>query len=159
MLTIAEREKLIGRIREFPQVLGDMVRGLREDQLDTPCGEGEWTVRQVVHHVTDACLNYFIRMKLVLTEEKPILKPFQQDEWARLPDSLCASPEGSLSILRGLHARWADLIESVPEPAWERWGMHLELGKLTLDDLLVNINRHSDEHLAQIGRLRKKAGW
>ncbi|MCZ6776414.1 MAG: hypothetical protein O7D34_08165 [Ignavibacteria bacterium] len=39
--------------------------------MDIPYRSGGWTVRQVVHHLADSHLNAFVRMKLILTEEKP----------------------------------------------------------------------------------------
>ena len=159
MLTEPERQERIAKIREFPKTLGDAVKGLTDQQLDTLSAEGEWTVRQIAHHMVDACLNQFVRMRLVLTEEKPILKPFGQDEWARLPDSLRGPLAPSFSILKGLCQRWRELLKSVSGPAWERWGMHLEAGKLTVDDILAGAARHLEEHLAQIQGLRKKMGW
>ena len=50
------------------------------------CGEGEWTSRQVVHRLADAHLDGFVRGKLVLTEENPLCKPYNQESWAKLPD-------------------------------------------------------------------------
>jgi hypothetical protein len=153
-----ERRRLIAKVRGFPAAMEEKVRAAGEHALDTPCGEGEWTVRQVVHHATDACMNFFVRTKLILTEENPILKPFLQEEWAETPDSRCSSVEASLVVLRGLHERWADLLETVPEPAWERCGIHLMAGKISLGDLLANSVRHCEEHLAQVAKSTPSRG-
>ena len=41
---------------------------------------------QNVHHLVDSHANAYIRCKLILTEEHPALKPYDQDAWAALPD-------------------------------------------------------------------------
>lgn len=158
MATAEERQKQIDRIEELPRLLEEAVRGLNDEQLDTPYREGGWTVRQVVHHLADSHANAFIRVKLTLTEERPALKPYDQDEWARLTDT--ALPlEPSLAILRGLHQRWTALLRAVPEEAWPRAAYHPERGDITLDDQLNLYAGHGANHVRQIADLRARQGW
>ncbi len=154
MATAAERREMIAKLREFPARLEAAVGGLSDAQLDEPGGEGEWSVRQVIHHLADAHMNGIIRMKLVLTEEKPILKPYDQEEWARLADTTRAAVGPSMQILKGVHERWSTLLEGLPEPAWQRQGVHLEAGLLTLDGLLATFVGHGENHLQQIAKIR-----
>ncbi len=158
MATALERQGMIAQIRELPARIEAMVGELNEQQLDAPGGEGEWSLRQVMHHLADAHMNGFIRMKLVLTEEKPILKPYDQEKWAELPDTTRVPIQPSLAILRGLHQRWAALLESLAEPVWQRQGVHLEGGLLSLEDLLVTFVRHGEAHLEQMGKIRRANG-
>jgi hypothetical protein len=159
MPTAAERREKIERIRGFPAALEAVVEGLDDARLDTPYRDGGWTVRQVVHHLADSHLNGYARMKWILTEERPSLKSYEQDEWAALPDGRSAPIATSLAILRGLHARWAALLERIPEAGWSRAGAHPEVGAVTLDDLLDLYARHGESHLGQIAKLRVKQGW
>jgi hypothetical protein len=62
------------------------VNKLSDQQLDTPYRPGGWTVRQVLHHVPDSHLNAYIRFKLALTESEPMIKPYDEKQWAELPD-------------------------------------------------------------------------
>lgn len=158
-LTAVDRREMISRIRELPARIETMVAGLDERQLDVPGGEGEWSVRQVMHHLADAHLNGFVRMKLVITEEKPILKPYDQEKWAELPDTTELPIDPSMAILRGIHERWGVLLESLPEQAWRRQGVHLEAGLLSLDDLLATFVRHGEAHLEQMAEIRQANGW
>ena len=64
----SNRQTKIVQIRDLPAKLEVLVKDLDDTQLDTPCGEGEWTIRQVVHHVADSHMNSYIRLKLILTE-------------------------------------------------------------------------------------------
>jgi hypothetical protein len=150
---------MLARLRQLPAAAEAAVHGLNDAHLDTPCGEGEWTVRQVVHHLADAHMNGFIRMKLILTEEQPTLKPYDQDAWARLCDSTELPVRAALSILAGLHERWSGLLESVPESSWRRSATHPESGPVTLDGLLVTYARHGETHVRQITGLRAAKGW
>jgi hypothetical protein len=149
-----ERQKKIEQLRNYPDVLSKKISSLSEKQLDIPVRNGEWTVRQIVHHVADAHLNGYIRMKLVLTENKPILKPYDQDLWADLKDS--EGPiQSSMQILVGIHERWANLLSPLSEADWAREGIHLENGLVNLDKLLDTYVNHGQVHLEQIDQLNK----
>ena len=72
-VTPAERTAHLATLRETPQRLREAVAGLPDARLDTPYRPGGWTVRQVVHHVADANLNAYIRMKLAITDKAPTI--------------------------------------------------------------------------------------
>jgi hypothetical protein len=153
-----DRREKITRIRALPGAVEAAIRGLNEAQLDTPYRDGGWTVRQVVHHLADSHANAIIRMKLIMTENTPTLKPYDQDEWAKLKDTTLPV-EPSLSILKGLHERWACLLESISPEMWSRSAHHPESGKVSLDDLLNTYSRHGENHVRQITDLRKSKRW
>ena len=92
------------------------VAGLDDAQLDTPYRPGGWTVRQVVHHVPDSHMNSYVRFRLALTEDDPVIKPYEEDRWAELADARGMPVEPSLALLESLHARWVPLLRSLSKP-------------------------------------------
>jgi hypothetical protein len=156
---MTERDDLILKIEKLPAALTHAVNGLSDKQLDTPTGEGKWTIRQLAHHIADANLNAYTRMRLIVTEEKPMLKPYDQDMWANLADSKNGKLEPSLLLIKGLHERWILFLSSLPETSWTREGIHLENGKVTLFDILKIYSKHGDTHLQQIIKFREKMNW
>jgi DinB superfamily len=153
MLSDVQRQQMIEKIRELPARLRERVSGLTDAQLTTHFQPDEWTVAQNVHHLADSHMNSFIRMRLILTEERPTLKPYDQDIWATLPDSGTTALEESLGILDGLHARWVRLFESLDEVTWQRSGLHPENGEVTLEDILRIYAAHGQGHIDQISRV------
>jgi len=158
-MTSEERRKNIDRIRTLPSALEEAVKGLTDKQLDTPYRDGGWTVRQVIHHLADAHMNAFVRMKLILTEQKPAIKPYNQNAWAALPDSAEMPIGVSMEILRGLHDRWARLLDRVPEGDWTRNAVHPERGEVTLEGQLGVYATHGEKHIEHIMSLRRAKGW
>jgi uncharacterized damage-inducible protein DinB len=159
MLTQTERTKLINRIRQLPAKVEAAIKPLNEEQLNVPYRKDGWTIRQVVHHLADSHMNAFIRMKLLLTEEKPRLKPYDQEKWAVLSDTAKTPLHSSLSILEGVHNRWSVLLDNMPEQSWGRSGFHPEVGEVTVEDLLSTYSHHGDNHLSQITGLIAEKGW
>jgi uncharacterized damage-inducible protein DinB len=134
------------------------VAGLTEQQLDTPYRAGGWTVRQVVHHVPESHMNSYVRFKLALTEDDPVIKPYDEVLWAKLADAY-APIEGSLALLDALHQRWVPLLESMKDGDFERTFRHPELGPVRLDQNLALYAWHGKHHVAHITALRDRMGW
>lgn len=152
MLTLEERRERINRIRRFPSELEVAVKDLTEEQLMTEFIHGEWTVAQNVHHVADSHMNAFIRTKLLLTEDNPTIRPYDQDKFAERVDSFDAPIQYSILLLRGLHHRWVALFESLSEAEWARPGVHPESGPITVESILITYSDHGVGHLDQISR-------
>ncbi len=117
--THEERQRLIAEIEETPARLRAAVDGLSEVQLDTPYREGGWTLRQVTHHLPDSHLNGYIRTKLALTEDEPLIKTYMEDRWAELADSN-APPDVALALADAVHQRWVLLWRSLSPEHLER---------------------------------------
>ena len=156
-----QRRDWIRNIAECPTGMREAVAGLTEAQLDTPYREGGWTVRQVVHHVPDSHAHAYIRMKLALTEDEPLIKPYDENKWAQLPDATAAPPEMSLRFLAALHGRWVAFLEAMTEADFARIFWHPEYpdGPLRLDVVLAMYAWHSRHHVAHIRALRDRMHW
>ena len=157
--TDATRSAAIATIAALPAALRKAVAGLSETQLDTPYREGGWTVRQVVHHLADSHVNAYIRTRFTLTSDKPTIMPYPENVWAELVDARSAPVEASLSILDGLHARWAMLLKARAAADFARAFVHPEHGERTLDWMVEMYAWHSRHHTAHITGLRKHSGW
>lgn len=156
---LPDRSTQIEAIGSLPEQLEAAVRGLTDEQLDTPYRQGGWTVRQVVHHLADSHMNAFVRMKLILTEQRPRLKAYEQERWADTADVAGVPIEASTEILRGLHRRWVMLLQAVRQESWTRAADHPETGEVTLESLLAVYAHHGENHVGQILQLRASRGW
>ena len=157
--TEASRAASLATIAGLPAALRKAVSGLSDKQLDTPYREGGWTVRQVVHHIADSHVNAYIRTRFTLTSEKPTIMPYPEAVWAELADAKSAPVEASLSILDGLHARWAMLLRAQKTDAFARAFIHPEHGERTLDWMVDMYGWHCRHHTAHIIELRKSKNW
>ena len=149
--TISSKEvqEWIDEIKTFPARLYEIVRELDEEVLENTYREGGWSIRQLVHHVADSHLNSYIRFKLALTENNPIIKPYAEDKWAELPDSHL-SIEFSLALIQGLHERWVYLLENLTDVELKRTFTHPDSGVITLAKNIGLYAWHGNHHLAHI---------
>jgi len=152
------RRAAVDAIRETPARFRSALAGLDERQLDTPYRVGGWTVRQVAHHLPDSHLNAYLRTKLALTESVPTIKPYDEDAWARLPDTRLPI-DVSLRLLDAVHERWVSLLDGLCEGEWNRTFTHPEVGLTRLDQLVALYAWHGPHHTAHVTMLRERMAW
>jgi|SRR5665647_246528 len=151
---------LLNEIKMLPSNLEYAIENLDAAQLDTPYRPGGWTVKQLVHHIADSHINAYTRFKLGLTEDNPIIKPYDQDAWANLSDTKKLPINISLTLLHALHTRWYQLMDDIDESQWQRTIYHPERKtEITLWNLLKSYAWHSRHHTAHITTLRERMKW
>ena len=158
-LSASDRLALIAEFEQAPAQLRKAVEGLTDSQLDTPYRPGGWTVRQVCHHLPDSHSNGYIRTKLTLTEDSPVIKPYDENAWAHLEDAKSAI-ELPLAHLEIVQARWAALWKTVHGEHWRRTYVHPQYKThFTLDYVLQLYSWHGKHHVAHIAGLKLRQGW
>lgn len=158
-VTDEKRRAWIDELAAFPETVRRAVAGLTDEQLDTRYRPEGWTVRQVVHHLPDSHTSAYVRFKLALTEDEPMVKTFEQDRWAELADGRSAPVEVSIALLETLHRRWVILLRSLDAQDFARAFQHPEWGRTALDAALQMYAWHGRHHVAHITRLRERMGW
>lgn len=151
VITEQIRSEWISAIASLPLKLNNEVGQLSDNELELKYRSGGWTIRQIVHHCADSHMNSFIRFKLALTEDKPVIKPYFEDRWAELSDTKKMPIESSLKLIDAIHQRWAYLLEDMSEVQFARTFVHPEHGKtFRLDEMLGFYAWHGNHHLAHI---------
>lgn len=147
-------------LEELPERLAHLVEPLSEAQLETPYRPDGWTVRQLVHHISDSHHHSYIRFKWTLTEEKPVIKAYYEARWAELFDSVTAPIRLSLNHLKAVHAKLVYLLKGLSEEDLNRSFIHPDSKKeVTLAQNIGQYAWHSNHHYAHIERLLQREGW
>lgn len=158
-LTDEQRQQFIQQIADTPANMRAAIKGLSDEQLDTPYRPDGWTIRQVVHHVPDSHMNAYIRFKLALTEDEPTIKPYDEARCAALDDSRLAPINASLNLLESLHERWVTLLKLISAEDWTRSFQHPERGRVSLNMNVALYAWHGRHHVAHITSLSERMGW
>ncbi len=144
----------------LPSWMDVCIENLDEAQLHTPYRPGGWTVQQVVHHLADSHMNSYIRLKLALTEDNPTIKPYLEQEWAKMEDTQALPVNLSVTLLHALHRRWVAIIKSMKPADLERTYFHPEQGRtIPVWELVAMYAWHSRHHMEHVRQLRQRMGW
>lgn len=152
-------ESFISRIEAMPLKLEQALKGMNDKQLDTPYREGGWTVRQVVHHVSDSHMNSYIRIKWTLTENTPLIKAYDEKSWAETPETKL-DPVISINFQKALTIKWTALMRLLTAEDMKKQFLHPETNKHVPIDRLIHLYAwHGDHHLAHVTSLKARMGW
>ncbi len=148
-LSDQRRAELLGQLKAFSAKLEAAIADLSPLQKEQTYRK--WTVIQIVNHLADAQMNWFLRFKQALTTLRPTVVPYDQADWAELADAFLPDLNASLAIIRGVNARWFELASYMPGEDFARVMVHPEHGEeLTLDHALSLSTWHGYHHLAQV---------
>ena len=109
----------IEEFRQFPHLLEEAIAHCSSNILNLTYREGGWTIAQIVHHLADVNMNSFIRCKLALTEENPIVKTYEENLWAETLEANDFHIAPSLYIINGVHWRWCKLLRALTPTDFE----------------------------------------
>lgn len=147
-------------LEKFPQKLENLVKQLSETQLDTKYRPDGWTIRQVIHHVSDSHHNSYTRFKWTFTEDKPVIKAYYEDRWAELFDSKKAPITLSIAIIKALHAKWVYFLKGLTASDLEQVFIHPEGNEeVSLKENIGIYAWHCNHHYAHIEQLMICKGW
>jgi hypothetical protein len=145
------RAARIDAIARLPERFRAGFDGATSEDLERCYRPGGWTLLQLAHHVPDSHMNGLVRFKLALTEEVPIITPFDENAWAALGDTRSTPIEVSFDLLDALHARWVILLRSMSSRDFGRTFVHPQHPRfITLDVALANYAWHGEHHLAHV---------
>lgn len=153
-------DRYIKILKDFPGKLKNLVENWNDDQFNTQYREGSWTIRQVINHLADCTMNYYMRFKLALTENNPTVKTFDEQQWAELQDSINIAVKPAFQMLKGIHKRWAYELRCLTNREFERTFHHPDQNRnISLKESLAFCTWHCEHHFAQISNLKKEKNW
>src|SRR5260221_3144662 len=148
------RKELIATMEKAPQALREALKDLSDAQLDTKYKN--WTIRQIVHHLADSHTNSYISFKLALTEDQPVVYPYDRNKWMDLEESKTGSVEGPLAMMEGIHKQWVQLMRTLTEEQFARTYLNPRNNQLTkLSTALGIFAWHGHHHTGAILWMRE----
>jgi hypothetical protein len=150
------RDDHIERYRTGTADLEDAVRGITEEELDRPQADGEWTARQVVHHLADGEAMSYTRLRRLVADDEPVIQGYDEPLFAKRLhyDRPIAT---SLAVTAAVRAASLDLMAAMTSEDWAKTGSHSEHASYSVDGWLEIYAEHVHEHADQIRRARAAA--
>lgn len=144
-----------------PERLNHVLKDLSILDLDATPRPGKWSIRQITIHLTDAEIVGSTRIRKVFAESGSQLPVYEQDCWAdEFQYQLYDSKEfyGSVMLFDSLRLCNTKIFQKAVESDWQKFGLHPEMGQLTLRQLLELYADHSERHVGQILDIRQMIG-
>ena len=145
------RRALIARYRALADEFAGAFAGVDERALDAVPAPGEWSARQLAHHLADDELVDAVRLRLMAAEDDPEITPYDEQHFAaRLHYD---RPVGqSLDAIRTVRQSGAAILDRLRPEDFERAGHHPEHDAYSVGIWLEKAVEHGETHLAQLHR-------
>ena len=143
---------LAAKYQAATQQFLDAVSQLDETNLDKH-QPGEWSPRQVIHHLADSEAQSYARLRRLVAEpEGSVIQGYDEAAWAEnVKLGYTELPiENSLAVFAAVRAASHVLLSRLDETDLERFGEHTESGRYTIADWARTYSNHPAEHLNQV---------
>jgi hypothetical protein len=149
----AERERLIAQYENGYLAVVDALEGMTAAEWEAREAPGEWSPREIVHHLADSEMTSAIRLRLLIAQDAPVIIGYDQEAFVRdlFPDRPI---EPSLAAFAAARDATAPILRRLSEEQWRRAGTHSESGHYTVEDWLGIYAGHAHDHADQIRRAR-----
>ena len=156
-MTEEERAVLIDRYEDGFRAVAAALEGITDAELEAREGPGEWSPREVVHHLADSEMTSAVRLRLLIAEDNPAILGYDQEAFVRrlYPERPIGS---SLAAFEAAREATAPILHRLTEEEWQRAGTHSESGRYGVEEWLRIYAGHAHDHADQIRRARAAAG-
>ena len=141
----------IENLRVFPHDLMKVAAILKAKDLDKTYRPDGWSIKQLIHHIGESHMNCYIRLKLALTEDSPVIKPYLEDLWVKTEENNLLGPAVSLTLIEAIHIKLVTLLQTMQEADFNRTYIHPQYNRtFTIAEMLALYSWHGKHHLAHI---------
>jgi DinB superfamily len=147
--------RLIDQYSAGGQQLRNAYQGLNKEQLFAVPIPKTWSLHQIAVHMMDSDLIGSDRMKRIACMDKPLLVGYDETGFSNLPGSEEIDVEEAIDIFVQNRKVTAKVLSKLPDSAFERYGIHTEKGKVTLEEMVAIYISHLDGHLDWVDRKRE----
>jgi uncharacterized damage-inducible protein DinB len=154
---LACRLEIIEALRLLPERLRQEVAGLSDAQLRFRPGDGQWSLKEVIGHLRDFAEIDHDRLVRMITQERPVLPGYDQEELAREHNHQEADLQAVLDELASIRQRTVHVLTELVDANWARTGRHVERGTFSIRQHVDHLVEHEALHLEQVRALKQQA--
>ena len=161
-----------GRLHETPSDLERALAGRTDAELSRRPGPTSWSVKEIVCHLRDVEELFQVRFHTVIALDEPrilvlgatvddlapwriggaIGHPLDPGRWAADRQYARNDCREALVAFQRRRGEVLTLLRSLSPAEWQRGGIHLSRGRLTLREWVASLAAHDDNHLDQLRR-------
>jgi DinB superfamily len=139
-------------LREALDEIPRLLESANDQDVQRSPAPGEWSAWQVLSHLADSDLMAGTRVRMIVTQDRPLLVGYDQEAWTARFGSLDSDPRETVERWRALRRANVRILESLSAAEWERVGVHSERGEESVRLTVQLMAGHDRVHLDQFRR-------
>jgi hypothetical protein len=132
------------------QKLERLVKNVPAVNLKRRPSSGQWSVGEIIAHLTDAEIVNAYRIRKILSEPGSTISAYDQNLWEANLNYQQRDPAHDVKNFGQLRDMNLAILRDLSDEQWERFGMHEERGRESLRHLARLVAGHDVNHLKQI---------
>jgi hypothetical protein len=152
-MTPEERDALMVRYRDGAAAFRAAMADVEDGELDERPVEGEWTVREIAHHLADSELNSAVRLRRLIAEDDAVIQGYDEMEFVRRLHVTERPIASSIDAAAAARASTLTILEALTEDEWSRSGTHTDQGTYAVEEWLRDYADHPWDHAEQARRV------
>lgn len=153
MIDQEDIDLLLDRLREFPDLLRELIADTDEEQLARAGAGGGWGVVEVFCHLRDIEEIFIVRTGRMLAEEEPFMPVVDESLWPIERDYATQNARIALEQFAENRAQFTRMLSRLDPLDWHRRGHHAELGEQTVLWYARHAADHDATHLQHLREL------
>lgn len=140
------------------QQMRDAFAGLSRDDLLSEPVPGTWSLQQIAVHLLDSDLIGTDRMKRIAAMPTPLLIGYDETAVSKLPGANSFDIGQVCDMFDRNRQFTATILRALPDESFLRWGVHNEIGRVSLGEMVAKYIHHLEGHLAFVATKRRILG-
>jgi len=155
-MTTSERQEKLKQFKNAGNVLQDVVKAIKESDINLHPIPGEWSINEIIHHLGDAEAMIYLRFRKAIAEPSQPTFVFDDKEWSEDLHYDERNTQDAVAVFKILRTSTANLLQLVPEDMWNfNTIIHPDMGAMTLDDMLVYYENYTGNFISKIKAMSK----
>ncbi len=153
-------KNFLQQIQRSPRRIAALLRGKRPPHLSRRPTPGQWSVAEILAHLTEAEIAFGYRIRLIAGAPGTPIQAFNQDKWQANARYLQRNSKQTAAFFENLRLLNVLFIKSLPPDSLDRFGIHEERGQESIRRLTELMAGHDENHIRQLAailRPEKKA--
>jgi len=133
--------------------LAELIAGVPAENLYKRPAPDKWSVAEILAHLSEAEIGSSWRYRQMIEHDGSVLLSYDQDLWESLGAYSSRDAKKSLQLFQLLREANLQMFDRLSPEQWQRYGMHIERGRMSVGDLARLVAGHDINHIEQIRKI------
>ena len=133
--------------------LAELIAAIPAEKLGQRPAPDKWSVAEILAHLSEAEIASSWRYRQMIEHDGAVLSSYDQDLWKSLGEYSARDAKKSLQLFQLLREANLQMFDRLSPEQWQRYGMHIERGRMSLGDLARLVAGHDINHIEQIRKI------
>jgi len=147
-----QQKEWMEMLDKHPEEFAAAIRGIPESQLSKRPDEKNWSAKEVICHMRDTEELFASRFQTILSMNEPKLPAADADRWAADRQYQRNDIQEALASFRKRREETLQFLRELKPEQWDRLGIHLKYGPMTILKFVELMVNHGNDHIAQLQR-------